>query len=306
MAHSIVLLMSPPSYGSITPPSAESNNSIHNGDGSTTSPLRQSSRFSLKATYSANSIVFLFILTTIAIFFAGSIHNECYNSLPLLRSSSKNIMGGKLTTSKKYKTLYLLRHAKSSWVNSSNINDYDRQLSPKGRAVAHIVGKSLNRQDVDLPDIILASSSVRTRETLALVMAAWKMRTFDESKILYSKSWYDLSDEGYFNHLVDMLSGEEDIIEEKATGGSTSNATSKHILSNVNTIMIVGHNPAIERLLNELILSSTSDKAKEWEHYFPGHFYAVRFPTLERWSDLGGGYISEEGRRGVVELHLPE
>ena len=171
--------------------------------------------------------------------------------------------------------------------------------------MAHIVGKSLNRQDVDLPDIILASSSVRTRETLDLVMAAWKKRTFDESKILYSKSWYDLSDEGYFNHLVDILSGDEDISDEEALSGSSSNDVPKQILSNVNTIMIVGHNPAIERLLNELILSSPNDKAKEWQHYSPGHFYAVRFPTLERWSDLGGGYISEEGRRGVVELHLP-
>ena len=135
-------------------------------------------------------------------------------------------------------------------------------------------------------------------------MAAWKKRTFDESKILYSKSWYDLSDEGYFNHLVDMLSREEDISEEEALSGSNSNYVPKQILSNVNTIMIVGHNPAIEQLLNELILSSTNDKAKEWQHYSPGHFYAVRFPTLERWSDLGG-YISEEGRRGVVELHLP-
>jgi len=297
--------MSPPSYGSITPPSAESNSSIHNGDGSTTSPLRQSSRFSLKATYSAaKSIVFVFILTTIAIFFAGSIHNEWYNKLPLLSSSSNNTMGCKITASKMYKTLYLLRHAKSSWVNSSNINDYDRQLSPKGRVLAHVVGKMLNRQDVDLPDVILASSSVRTRETLDLVMAVWKKRTFDESKILYSKSWYDLSDEGYFNHLVDILSGDEDISDEEALSGSSSNDVPKKILSNVNTIMIVGHNPAIEQLLNELILSSTNDKAKEWQHYSPGHFYAVRFPTLERWSDLGG-YISEEGRRGVVELHLP-
>eukprot|EP00985_Skeletonema_marinoi_P013376 scaffold6613_cov158-Skeletonema_marinoi.AAC.3 len=236
MAHSIVLLMSPPSYGSITPPSAESNSSIHNGDGSTTSPLRQSSRFALKAT----SIVFVFILTTIAIFFAGSIHKEWYNNLPLLRSSPKNTMRSKITTSKKYKTLYLLRHAKSSWVNSSNINDYDRQLSPKGRVVAHVVGKLLNRQDVDLPDIILASSSVRTRETLDLVMAAWKKRTFDESKILYSKSWYDLlSDEGYFNRLVDILSGDEDISDEEALSGSSSNDVPKKILSNVNTIMIV-------------------------------------------------------------------
>ena len=69
--------------------------------------------------------------------------------------------------------------------------------------------------------------------------------------------------------------------------------------------MIVGHNPAIEKLLNKLLRSSPNDQVKEWQHYSPGHFYAVKFPMLERWSDLGG-YIGEKGRRGVVELHLPE
>lgn len=187
------------------------------------------------------------------------------------------------------------------------------------------MGKSLHKnKHVDVPDVILASPSVRTRETLDIVLAAaaWRRKFFDDesSKILYSKSWYDLSDEGYLNHLVHiMLSDdeEEDINKEETSdqgntsdhGGSsiaTNNTLPNHnIFSNVNTIMIVGHNPAIERLLNDLLTSPNDDKAKqEWHHYSPGHFYAVRFPTLERWSDLGA-YI-EEGRRGVVALHLPE
>ena len=227
---------------------------------------------------------------------AGRFQQEWYNSLSLLRSSSKNTKGSIIVNSeKKYKTLYLLRHAKSSWVNSSNINDYDRQLSPSGRKVAHTVGKSLyKRDDVDLPDLILASPSMRTRETLDLVMAAWTKRTFDESNIiLYSESWYDLSDEGYFNYLVHVLSEEED-----ASDGSSSNDAPNY----VDTVMIVGHNPAIEKLLNKLLFFSPNDQV---QHYSPGHFYAVSFPTLERWSDLGE-YIGEKGRRGVVELHLPE
>lgn len=69
--------------------------------------------------------------------------------------------------------------------------------------------------------------------------------------------------------------------------------------------MLVGHNLAIQQLLNKLLRSSSNDQVEEWQHYSPGHFYAVRFPTLERWSDLGE-YISEEGMRGTVELHLPE
>jgi phosphohistidine phosphatase SixA len=199
-------------------------------------------------------------------------------------------------------------------VNSSTIDDYDRQLSPKGRKVAHVVGTSLHKKRVDIPDVILASPSVRTRETLDIVLtaAAWERKQFfvDDSKILYSKSWYDLSDEGYLNHLVHiMLSDEEeDIINKDETDHGSSIDTNntlpnhKNIFSNVNIIMIVGHNPAIERLLNDLLVSP-NDTVKQWNEFSPGHFYALRFHQLERWGDFGA-YI-EGGGRGVVELHLP-
>ena len=114
---------------------------------------------------------------------------------------------------------------------------------------------------------------------------------------------YDFSDEGYFEHLVHVLSEVENNTEGDASD-SNLNGISKRIFSDVDTIMIVGHNPAIEKLLNKLLLSSSNDKVKEWQHYSPGHFYAMRFPTLERWSDLRG-YI-REGMCGTVELHLPE
>lgn len=162
-------MMSPSSsYGSIaissnlTSSSSESNSSIHDGDGSsTTSTVRrrrrsasdtESSRFFFTA-YSANySILFLLTLTTVIFFAPCSRQHQWYQGIPLLlRSSSK----------KKCKTLYLLRHAKSSWVDSSYINDYDRQLSPQGRKVAIVVGKSLHKnKHVDVPDVILASPSV--------------------------------------------------------------------------------------------------------------------------------------------------
>ena len=121
--------------------------------------------------------------------------------------------------------------------------------------------RCIYKQDVDLPNVILASPSMRTRETLNLVLVAWTKRiSFDESKILYSKSWYDLSEEGYFNHLVHVLSEEEDITE-----GDESDGSSLNYIPNVDTIMIVGHNPAIEKLLNKLLLSSPNKQVKEWQ-----------------------------------------
>ena len=257
------------------------------------------------------------------------------------------------------KTIYLLRHAKSSWKDADNINDYDRPLSSKGIQMAHFVGETLHnmmatkkqqqKQEegkvvVDLPDVILSSSSVRTKDTLNIVLEEWMLggdssssghRCSSQSyrrgkfskvrkrisqskgeeeddheilccwcKILYSKSWYDLSNVGYLNHLVNMLSSDDD--------------EQDNIFSNANTIMIVGHNPSMEKLLNDLTFSSSplrnnnenaeqqqQQQQQQWQHYSPGHFYVVRFPpTLENWSDLGC-YI-ERGGRGIIDMHLPE
>ena len=61
------------------------------------------------------------------------------------------------------------------------------------------------------------------------------------------------------------------------------NGTSKRIFSDVDTIMIVGHNPAIERLLNKLLLSSSNDQVKEWQHYLLSWtLLCYEIPTLER------------------------
>lgn len=66
-------------------------------------------------------------------------------------------------------TLLLMRHAKSSWDDASQ-RDHDRPLTERGHRAAHEIGALLARESA-VPDLILSSTAVRTRETVAGVLA---------------------------------------------------------------------------------------------------------------------------------------
>ena len=65
-------------------------------------------------------------------------------------------------------TLSLLRHAKSSWAESS-LGDFDRPLNARGRDAAPRMGAYMAGQRI-APELIVCSPAVRTRQTLALVL----------------------------------------------------------------------------------------------------------------------------------------
>lgn len=62
------------------------------------------------------------------------------------------------------KRIHLLRHAKSSW-DDPDLADHDRPLAPRGRKAATRIAHHLEEAGVR-PDLVLCSSSVRTRQTL--------------------------------------------------------------------------------------------------------------------------------------------
>jgi phosphohistidine phosphatase len=64
--------------------------------------------------------------------------------------------------------LLVLRHAKSDW--PEGVADHDRPLGKRGRRDAPRVGKWLARNDF-VPDVVVCSTSQRTRETWELVAA---------------------------------------------------------------------------------------------------------------------------------------
>jgi phosphohistidine phosphatase len=61
-------------------------------------------------------------------------------------------------------TLYLLRHAKSSW-DDLDLHDHERPLAPRGVKAAGLMGSHIRSSGV-APALVLCSTATRARETL--------------------------------------------------------------------------------------------------------------------------------------------
>jgi phosphohistidine phosphatase len=89
------------------------------------------------------------------------------------------------------RTLYLLRHAKSSWDDAS-LRDFDRPLNKRGRGAAAKIGERLQAEKLTEPYVI-CSPAVRTRETAKIVLQNADLSVeehFDER--IYEASLRDL------------------------------------------------------------------------------------------------------------------
>jgi phosphohistidine phosphatase len=69
------------------------------------------------------------------------------------------------------RTLYLLRHAKSSWDDLA-LADHDRPLASRGRRASRIIAAHPQKQRIT-PSLVLRSSATRARETLERVSAGF-------------------------------------------------------------------------------------------------------------------------------------
>lgn len=119
------------------------------------------------------------------------------------------------------KTLFLLRHAKSSWKDST-LQDFDRPLNGRGRKASEFVGAFIRKQKLT-PDLILSSPAVRARETIEIVLKAAKLQV----ELRYDQRIYEAD----ALRLLEVIS---QIDEHKSA------------------VMIVGHNPALEELFEVL------------------------------------------------------
>lgn len=119
------------------------------------------------------------------------------------------------------KTIFLLRHAKSSWKDSS-LPDFDRPLNSRGRKSAELIGGFIRREKI-VPDLVLSSPAVRARETIEIVMKAAKL----PSELRYDERIYEAGP----LRLLEVISQ----IEESKT-----------------SVLLVGHNPGFEELLQVL------------------------------------------------------
>ena len=118
------------------------------------------------------------------------------------------------------KTIYLVRHAKSSW-KYPDLDDFERPLNKRGRKSAPCMGTILKKLKV-APDLILSSPANRAAMTARII--ADKI-SYPLEKIRYSESIYEFS----ANALIDVV---------------------KHLDDIVNKAMLIGHNPALTDLAN--------------------------------------------------------
>lgn len=119
------------------------------------------------------------------------------------------------------KTLFLLRHAKSSWKDGT-LADFQRPLNSRGNHASQTVADFLNQEKIK-PDLILCSTAQRARETIEIIRqhgaAAGDLR-FDER--IY---------EATVGRLIEVIT---------------------EIDNAVRVALIVGHNPGMEELIKTL------------------------------------------------------
>ena len=82
-----------------------------------------------------------------------------------------------------YKAVILFRHGKSDW-DAQYDSDHDRPLTKRGIRDAKRMGKFLSKR-AEVPELILLSTALRTRETTKLAMKAgsWDVDIKLEKKI---------------------------------------------------------------------------------------------------------------------------
>ncbi len=119
------------------------------------------------------------------------------------------------------KTLFVLRHAKSSW-DDPDLADFDRPLNKRGTTSAPFMG-GLMASNGFSPDVILSSPAARARETAALAKDGGDI----QAEIRYDERIYEASPAA----LREVLADVDD---------------------QYRSVMIVGHNPGMEGFIKFL------------------------------------------------------
>ena len=119
------------------------------------------------------------------------------------------------------KRLLILRHAKSSWSDTS-LDDWQRPLNERGRRDAPRVGDLLRDRSL-VPDLIITSDAVRARTT---AQAVAKAAGYTRDLVVEPSLYHATPDE-----VIAVLNGVPDTAR---------------------SVMIVGHNPGLEGVVERL------------------------------------------------------
>lgn len=154
--------------------------------------------------------------------------------------------------------LYLLRHAKSSWEDPA-ADDFHRPLNGRGRKSAAQIAEYLAAHKIR-PAMALVSAALRTRATYQLI----------EPRL-----------EGV------PVSFEEDLY---AAGKSQLLQRLHKLDGHLASVMVVGHNPGLERLAASLAGHNGDPEAlAHLKEKFPTGALAVLETDARHWAELGPG-----------------
>ena len=156
------------------------------------------------------------------------------------------------------KTIYMLRHAKSSWDDGS-LPDHERPLSARGRAAAPRIGAHMEEAGY-LPDLVLCSTATRTRQTLDAVLSE-----------LETAPAIEFQEELYLAGPGEML----DLV--------------RSVPDTVESVLLVGHNPGTGTLAAALAGDGPSDRMHLMRAKFPTAGLAIIELSVDRWKDIGSG-----------------
>jgi len=127
------------------------------------------------------------------------------------------------------KTLYLVRHAKSSWEDPFQ-DDFDRPLNKRGRNDAPRMGKRLKERDIH-PELLLSSPAERALSTCTII--AGKIG-HPLQNILTDRSLYHASEEELLSVVHAFNDGND-------------------------TVMVFAHNPGLTDFANRLSRELVTD-----------------------------------------------
>jgi len=116
------------------------------------------------------------------------------------------------------KTIFLLRHAKSSW-NDSSIGDHDRPLNKRGNLNAPFMGERLKIRSVS-PSRVYSSTALRASRTAEIIC---QKIGYNSDKISFLPELYHADTQELVRHI-------------------------QQIPNQIKSAMLVGHNPGLSEL----------------------------------------------------------
>ena len=153
------------------------------------------------------------------------------------------------------KTLYAMRHAKSSWKDPS-LADFDRPLARRGEEAARHIARVLAVAE-PRPELALCSTAARAAQTWEVIAAHLGYSI----PISFLGELYGASS----TTLLNVLQG---------------------VPRNVGSVLLVGHNPGMQDLIITLSEDDESDAARQVRLHFPTAALAtLRVPG--EWITLG-------------------